>query len=109
VGIIASRRLPFTTSNTVVRVFRHAISLDERRAKFQPKTWSKPTKEESTLSVTDQEIELMKRTGDQARQSASKSKRGPDGSLRMLEKKYGGERSAPTDVKEVGTLLLVVD
>ena len=99
-GVIASRRLPFTTSNTVVRVFRHAISLDERRAKFQPKTWTKPTKEESTYSVTDQEIELMKRTGDQLRQSASK-KKDQDGSLKSLEKKYSGERSAPTDVKEV--------
>ncbi|XP_006462887.1 hypothetical protein AGABI2DRAFT_186715 [Agaricus bisporus var. bisporus H97] len=33
------RRLPFTTSNTCVRVFRHAIALDERRAKFKYNTW----------------------------------------------------------------------
>ena len=29
------RRLPFTASNTAIRTFRHALSLDERRAKFQ--------------------------------------------------------------------------
>ncbi|KAI0053464.1 hypothetical protein FA95DRAFT_1531273 [Auriscalpium vulgare] len=31
------RRLPFTASNTAIRFFRHAISLDERRAKFKAK------------------------------------------------------------------------
>src|ERR1700733_9234994 len=29
------RRLPFTTSNTIVKTFRHALSLDERRAKYK--------------------------------------------------------------------------
>ncbi|KAI0253206.1 hypothetical protein BJV78DRAFT_1123495 [Lactifluus subvellereus] len=31
----AGRTLPFTASNTAVRYFRHAISLDEHRAKFK--------------------------------------------------------------------------
>ena len=34
VGIVP-RTLPFTASNTSIRFFRHAISLDERRAKFK--------------------------------------------------------------------------
>ncbi|KAM5539909.1 hypothetical protein V8D89_006412 [Ganoderma adspersum] len=34
VGLIP-RRLPFTASNKAIRVFRHALSLDERRAKFE--------------------------------------------------------------------------
>jgi len=34
VGIMP-RTLPFTASNTSIRYFRHAISLDERRAKFK--------------------------------------------------------------------------
>ena len=34
VGIIP-RSLPFTHSNTAIRYFRHAISLDEHRAKFK--------------------------------------------------------------------------
>ncbi|KAJ3998242.1 hypothetical protein F5050DRAFT_1798545 [Lentinula boryana] len=41
VGLIP-KRLPFTTSNTIVRTFRHAISLDERRAKFKPNLWNLP-------------------------------------------------------------------
>jgi hypothetical protein len=35
VGIVP-RTLPFTASSTSMRYFRHAISLDERRAKFKP-------------------------------------------------------------------------
>ncbi|KAI0308384.1 hypothetical protein B0F90DRAFT_1682382 [Multifurca ochricompacta] len=38
VGLIP-RTLPFTASNTAVRYFRHAISLDERRAKFKANHW----------------------------------------------------------------------
>ena len=29
------RRLPFTMANSGIRVYRHALSLDERRAKFR--------------------------------------------------------------------------
>jgi uncharacterized protein (DUF2235 family) len=32
---LTGRTLPFTGSNTAIRYFRHAISLDERRAKFK--------------------------------------------------------------------------
>ena len=36
VGLIP-KQLPFTASNNgIIRTFRHAISLDERRAKFKP-------------------------------------------------------------------------
>lgn len=42
VGII-SKRLPFTASNTDVKYFRRAISLDERRARFRPSFWNRPT------------------------------------------------------------------
>lgn len=36
------KRLPFTSSNHAIRHFRHALSLDERRAKFQPNLWHRP-------------------------------------------------------------------
>ncbi|KAI5121318.1 hypothetical protein M0805_003785 [Coniferiporia weirii] len=35
VGIV-SKELPFVANNSAIRVFRHAISLDEHRAKFMP-------------------------------------------------------------------------
>ncbi|TFK26834.1 hypothetical protein FA15DRAFT_692857 [Coprinopsis marcescibilis] len=45
------KRLPFTTSNTIVRTFRHAVALDERRAKFKANLWNRPTKEEEKLGL----------------------------------------------------------
>ncbi|KAF8625955.1 hypothetical protein AX17_006680 [Amanita inopinata Kibby_2008] len=48
VGLIP-KRLPFTTSNTIVRTFRHAISLDEHRAKFKANFWNRPTDDEERL------------------------------------------------------------
>lgn len=45
VGLVP-KRLPFTTSNTIVRTFRHALSLDERRAKFKANLWNRPTDSE---------------------------------------------------------------
>ncbi|KAH9854309.1 hypothetical protein C2E23DRAFT_775632 [Lenzites betulinus] len=46
VGVIP-HRLPFTTSNTTIRTFRHALSLDERRSKFKANHYNHPTDWES--------------------------------------------------------------
>lgn len=50
-GFPVPKRLPFTSSNTSVRVFRHAVSLDERRAKFRANLFNRPTLEEASLGV----------------------------------------------------------
>ncbi|KAJ7245358.1 hypothetical protein B0H12DRAFT_1127613 [Mycena haematopus] len=50
VGLIP-KRLPFTTSNTIVRTFRHAVSLDERRAKFKANLWNFPSDAEKKLGT----------------------------------------------------------
>ncbi|CAL1708268.1 unnamed protein product [Somion occarium] len=50
VGLI-SRRLPFVSSNSAIRFFRHAVSLDERRAKFKANLYNRPTEAESKLGV----------------------------------------------------------
>ncbi|KAI6012779.1 hypothetical protein F5J12DRAFT_820655 [Pisolithus orientalis] len=39
IGIVP-RRLPFTRSNNKIRYFRHALSLDEQRARFIPSFWN---------------------------------------------------------------------
>lgn len=39
VGLMMSRHLPFTQSNHIICTFRQALSLDERRAKFQPNVY----------------------------------------------------------------------
>ncbi|KAF8630983.1 hypothetical protein AX15_002693 [Amanita polypyramis BW_CC] len=52
VGLIP-KRLPFTTSNTIVRTFRHAVSLDEHRSKFKANLWNRPTEEEKNLGMAE--------------------------------------------------------
>ncbi|KAK0221275.1 hypothetical protein IW262DRAFT_1296008 [Armillaria fumosa] len=42
VGLVP-KQLPFTASNTIIRTFRHALSLDEHRAKFKANLWNVPT------------------------------------------------------------------
>ncbi|KAG6885643.1 hypothetical protein C0993_011777 [Termitomyces sp. T159_Od127] len=42
VGVLASRTLPFTNSNKAIKTFRHALSLDEHRAKFKPNYYHRP-------------------------------------------------------------------
>ncbi|CAE6456663.1 unnamed protein product [Rhizoctonia solani] len=39
VGLVWPRHLPFTSSNSIVKIFRHAVSLDEHRAKFKQNVW----------------------------------------------------------------------
>ncbi|KAG8793008.1 hypothetical protein FRC12_004215 [Ceratobasidium sp. 428] len=39
VGIIIPKELPFATSNHLIRVFRHAVALDERRVRFKAHHW----------------------------------------------------------------------
>ncbi|KAF8664834.1 hypothetical protein AX16_000675 [Volvariella volvacea WC 439] len=41
VGIIP-RSLPHSTYNNGVKVFRHALALDEQRARFRPSVWGEP-------------------------------------------------------------------
>ncbi|KAI0712063.1 hypothetical protein C8Q76DRAFT_733337 [Earliella scabrosa] len=42
VGVIMGRSLPFTTSNTTIKTFRHALSLDEHRVRFLPNLYHRP-------------------------------------------------------------------
>ncbi|KAF9492303.1 hypothetical protein BDN71DRAFT_1591710 [Pleurotus eryngii] len=89
VGLIP-RRLPFTTSNTIVRTFQHAIALDERRAKFKPNLWNRPNTKEQTLITSDRNRKAHKKHGH------STTPR-----LKALERKYTKDHSRQTDVEEV--------
>lgn len=42
-GMLVNRVLPFTAANCVIRVFRHALSLDEHRSRFRPNLYHWPT------------------------------------------------------------------
>lgn len=42
VGVITSKNLPFTANNSIIKTFRQALALDERRVKFRPNLWHEP-------------------------------------------------------------------
>lgn len=62
VGLI-SRRLPFVSSNKCIRYFRHAVSLDERRAKFKANLYNRPTQAELDLGLRPGEMPKSKPKG----------------------------------------------
>ncbi|KAJ7621997.1 hypothetical protein DFH06DRAFT_1009614 [Mycena polygramma] len=93
VGIIP-KRLPFTTSNTIVRTFRHAVSLDERRAKFKPNLWNRPNDIERMLSASDQKRHQRKAHPQHPHAPKKMSQ------LKM-EHRYTRDPAQETDIEEV--------
>ncbi|GLB40815.1 putative uncharacterized alpha/beta hydrolase domain (DUF2235) [Lyophyllum shimeji] len=99
VGLIP-HRLPFTTSNTIVRTFRHAVSLDERRAKFKANLWNRPTAEEAMLGVDGQKPDVSHLETTHSSPDMRKKPVKHD-SLKALEARYSGTGERPTDIEEV--------
>ncbi|KAJ6583965.1 hypothetical protein DFH09DRAFT_1433942 [Mycena vulgaris] len=58
VGVIMGRSLPFTSSNTSIKTFRHAVSLDERRVRFQPYLWEPKEGDSAVLKGTTDVLEV---------------------------------------------------
>ncbi|KAG9041003.1 hypothetical protein FS837_012856 [Tulasnella sp. UAMH 9824] len=50
VGLAGSRHLPFSASNSAVKIVRHALALDERRTKFRHNHWVGTVRKESSRS-----------------------------------------------------------
>jgi hypothetical protein len=103
VGIIP-KRLPFTTSNTIVRTFRHAVSLDEHRAKFKANLWQRSKEEEqgtaSAVAANAAYVHPVSNSVDSV--AAAKRKL----TLNTLETLYDDSNDSnvpvqPTDVEEV--------
>jgi uncharacterized protein (DUF2235 family) len=53
VGGITSVELPFSRSNSGIRIFRHAMGLDEHRAKFKVAFWGEETPEDREIMGED--------------------------------------------------------
>ncbi|KAJ7213687.1 hypothetical protein C8J57DRAFT_1096739, partial [Mycena rebaudengoi] len=51
VGFMDNIKLAYTATNGIVRTFRHAVALDERRAKFKQNMWSQPKKPEAAANA----------------------------------------------------------
>ncbi|KAF8625618.1 hypothetical protein AX17_006803 [Amanita inopinata Kibby_2008] len=90
VGIFG-RHLPFSTSNTSIRTFRHAVSLDERRAKFKANLWNRPEEKE------------LKYSGFDASNPMNSLNSTEDCKLCIEDEEIGyvKDPTRPTDVKEV--------
>lgn len=102
VGIIP-HRLPFTTSNKVVHTFRHAVSLDERRAKFKANLWNRPDAREETLGVEGQRPQVPETPtmGHKTPKMGMGFLDNRSHKLRDMENKYDRKVGQKTDVEEV--------
>lgn len=103
VGIIP-RRLPFTASNTHVRHFRHALSLDERRVRFKPALWHRVHPATAQLGV--QPGEMPKAPPPKRHEQSLKPKPHHQKSLIQHEREFEASSTChrdntPTDVEEV--------
>lgn len=78
------KRLPFTITNSGIRVYRHAMSLDERRAKFKVSLSAGAGGEKEGPHIKQRRRDKPKR----------------EATLWELEKKWS-DPYAPTDVLEV--------
>jgi uncharacterized protein (DUF2235 family) len=73
-----------------VKTFRHALSLDERRAKFKPNLWNRPNEKEKILSISDQKHHPH------AKRHPTKKM-----SQKMMEHQYDRDPNQATDIEEV--------
>ncbi|KAH8825576.1 hypothetical protein DL96DRAFT_1817098 [Flagelloscypha sp. PMI_526] len=101
VGILP-RRLPFTTSNTHVRIFRHALALDEHRVRFSPSFWIRPKENETARGV---QRGAMPRSSHLQKPKRLLSLGGEIGKskedLKELERKFSQMTDFETNVEEV--------
>jgi hypothetical protein len=100
VGIIP-RYLPFVKSNTHVRYFRHALSLDERRVRFKPNLWTRPSPEEHARGVQKGDMPRSEPNRPPLDHKRTKSQHDlKKQHARELERRYSAT-DEPTNVEEV--------
>ena len=121
VGLIP-QRLPFTASNTAIRVFRHALSLDERRAKFKANHYQRPSEWERRQGThagdmprpASRAARALKRAARERSRERSRAKEGgramSPGRLVTAIKAVTGRRGSkdggsPSPVKAVATVV----
>ncbi|KAI0789554.1 hypothetical protein C8Q75DRAFT_718500 [Abortiporus biennis] len=104
VGIIP-HRLPFTASNTCIKTFRHAVSLDERRAKFKANLYNRPTKLEAKLGTQPGEMPKAAVGPSPSLADVNLKKRKNKTNQRVQEARFNAEQEGheheETDVLEV--------
>ncbi|KAG8980681.1 hypothetical protein FRB90_007544, partial [Tulasnella sp. 427] len=61
VGVLWPRHLPFSSANTTIKTFRHALALDERRVRFQPNLWHREADDETAARKDPEHASLGRR------------------------------------------------
>ncbi len=100
VGVVP-KRLPFTTSNTIIRTFRHAVSLDERRVRFKQNIWNRPTEEEENLGLN------VNPSQSQDSQNRDEEDLGQGSSTSVSKKGSHGDGGSPHHPKHFGNFLTI--
>ncbi|KAH8104644.1 hypothetical protein BXZ70DRAFT_601721 [Cristinia sonorae] len=110
VGVVMARNLPFTTSNTTIKTFRHAVSLDERRVKFRPNLYHRPAPDaESARKDPNQASPVIAKTAkDNVFEKVGHAiEDGVENLIRRVSSQKGKERKGkgetPMIVQTVGT------
>ncbi|KDN37486.1 hypothetical protein RSAG8_10148, partial [Rhizoctonia solani AG-8 WAC10335] len=73
VGLIP-RELPFAKSNYVVRYFRHAVALDERRSKFKDNLWGRTSDHDAALAAPPREGYVSQRRRERLRKMSMEAR-----------------------------------
>jgi uncharacterized protein (DUF2235 family) len=109
VGALYPRILPFSADNRITKTFRHALSLDERRAKFRSNTWQLVA-DPSENPINPFEVGLLTSLGNLFLNpfavlrnpiTVSETTRMDRWRLDLLYTEKGKSDWGPTDVKEV--------
>ncbi|KJA23235.1 hypothetical protein HYPSUDRAFT_138053 [Hypholoma sublateritium FD-334 SS-4] len=103
VGVISGRTLPFTNSNSSIKTFRHALSLDEHRAKFQPNFYHRTAPNAKAARLDPEHASACEVTSKpaSAASSASLSEAGSQERKKKKRWSFFGRRGSVT-VKKTG-------
>lgn len=105
VGAIFPRVLPFSSDNHITRVFRHAMALDEHRAKFRSNTWHLTVDPDEESPENKPSAGLIRTALDKLEQAAHKQSHDDEAELEAerlaLDMEGGLLDRPPTDVREV--------
>ena len=88
-----------------MRTFRHAVSLDERRAKFKANLWNRPNATEAKLGVTGQKATVGHNTLNGHPKHKQPTLAAMEMQFNAMESKDPGHDERPTDIEEVRTYL----
>ncbi|KAF8323169.1 hypothetical protein DL93DRAFT_2092864 [Clavulina sp. PMI_390] len=104
VGAVYPRVLPFSSDNHITKTFRHAMSLDEHRAKFRSNPWHMtvdPEVEGDDANEPDTGVIRTTLAHLKKKQLSEDERIALDKDRQELDHEEGLDKRPPTDVKEV--------